>query len=220
MAPRKPALPRCHPLRSVPPTSIGATHLDRCHPPFAVSAPGIDSLRWLSRSHGSRDCRIPSFALFVFLVVNLIRLPVSEWRTTRITGRSPATYSSEDAGHRRSRACEASRLVVLTETQRDCLRRVASLTRTNSTTLMVLRGHHEGHEEHEGIREHSAPVAGTGLRHLSASLWLREKTCLRVNDRDRRVQRSTSHRQCPAYDGLLLLVLTETRRRRDNHNLL
>ena len=52
-------------------------------------APGIDALRWLSRLHGSRDCRIPSFALFVFLVVTLTRLPVSEWRTISVTDGHP-----------------------------------------------------------------------------------------------------------------------------------
>ena len=104
------------------------------------------------------------------------------------------------------------------EAQRDRLLWVASLAHTNLTTLLALRVYHEGHEEHEGIRQHISPVAGTGLQHLSVSLWLCEKNCLRVNGAHRRVRRAASHRQCPACDGFLLLVLTETRSHREGRS--
>ena len=40
-----------------------------------------------------------------------------------------------------------------TEPQRDGLPLVVPLAHTDLTTLMLLRGYHEGHEEHEGITE-------------------------------------------------------------------
>ena len=52
-----------------------------------------------SRSHGSRDCRIPSFVFFVFFVVTLTRRPVAEWRPVRISGRRELTLMSVRQGH-------------------------------------------------------------------------------------------------------------------------
>ena len=121
--------------------------------------------------------------------MTLTRLPVSDWQNDPHYGPAAVEVGRKNAVHRRSRAGEGSRLLVLTETRRrreGGLHWVASLSHTNLTTLMALRVYHEGHEEHEAIRqqtEHAlwkSSTAGGGVT-FSYGGWHRTAAALRVS---------------------------------------
>ena len=76
----------------------------------SIAASGV---RWIATIMAVRRTNL---TIRMALMVTLSRFPVSDWRTTRMSGRWELTLNWKNAGHRCSRACDDFLLLVLTET--------------------------------------------------------------------------------------------------------
>lgn len=142
----------------------------------------------LDLTETQRDCLpwVAALAYFWFSCLSaslwLCEKSVCE-STTRIirSGEPQATASTVDA---MDRSYWISRRDGGAE--RDGLQWEASLSHTNLTTLITQMGHHEGHEEHEAIRElteqalQRSATAGGGVT-LSSGGWHRTASALGVS---------------------------------------